>query len=117
MVSSYNEITLGGPASPEVELTAVSSSTIRLSWPQPFSWPEYPLAQYEIESNHSQYFTPEEELPFMDQARREVDITKVDELEECQAIEFSVRANNALADSETATIIGGFPIGEQITFE
>ncbi len=42
-------------------------------------------------------------------------IEKNDGVEECEVIEFSLKANNGLADSPAGTVIGGFPIGEQGT--
>ena len=39
-------------------------------------------------------------------------IEKNDGVEECEVIEFSLKANNGLADSPAGTVTGGFPIGE-----
>ena len=39
-------------------------------------------------------------------------IEKKDGLEECEVIEFTMKANNGLADSPAGTTTGGFPIGE-----
>ena len=33
-------------------------------------------------------------------------------IKECSAFQFSVRANNGIADSPEGTVIGGFPMGE-----
>ncbi len=39
-------------------------------------------------------------------------IEKNDGVEECEVIEFSLKANNRLAGSPAGTATGGFPIGE-----
>ena len=41
-------------------------------------------------------------------------IEKKDGLEECEVIEFTMKANNGLADSPAGTTTGGFPICENI---
>lgn len=76
-----------------------------LEWDIPFSWQKYPVQSYDIvASNRS------------DLSRDDVNETRVqfvadDEQQECEMIEFKVRAVSDLGDGEYGSVIAGFPIG------
>ena len=76
-----------------------------LEWNRPFSWSDYPVHNYSIRVTD-----------------RPGDIVRGDnetsihferqDGEECEEIEFKVRASNALGDSEYGSVLAGFPIGK-----
>ena len=76
-----------------------------LEWDIPFSWTKYPVQSYDIvASNRS------------DLNRNDVNETRVqfmadEEQQECEMIEFKVRAISDLGDGEYGSVIAGFPIG------
>ena len=76
-----------------------------LEWDIPFSWSTYPVQSYDIvASNRS------------DLSRNDVNETRVqfmadEEQQECEMIEFKVRAISDLGDGEYGSVIAGFPIG------
>ena len=86
-------------------LNVVNVSSLRVSWTEPYSWPEYNILGYkvavysdsesfrsaDINGTHSEYI-------FL--------------AEHCMEFTIFLSAINSIGESEAATITGGLPIGE-----
>ena len=82
-----------------------SPRTVTLEWDIPFSWPDYPICHYDVNvTNH-----PELVREAINETS--VQFTAEEHHQECEEIEFKVRASNNLASSKYGIITTGFPIG------
>ena len=85
-----------------------SPRTITLEWDTPFSWPGYPIRHYDVNvTNH-----PELVREAINETS--VQFTAEEHHQECEEIEFKVRANNDLGSSKYGIITTGFPIGKTV---
>ncbi len=102
---SFN-IFAGAPSNPVPIPIYDRPGVVTLEWDVPFSWPEYPVQSYDIVASNR-----------LDLSRDDVNETRVQfvagdaQQEECETIEFKVRAGSALGDGEYGSVIAGFPIG------
>ena len=96
----------GAPSTPEPALTFDLPGRVTLEWDTPFSWPQFPIQNYTIHvANRS-------EMVVGVNNDTRVQLTKEEGRQECEEIEFKVRASNALGDSEYGSVLAGFPIGK-----
>ena len=100
----------GGPSAPEPAIRVINSSLYILEWEEPFTWPEFPIVRYTLYASADGYAPLNTQMIPADQTSFPMPLTGL--IPECQEVEFSLRANNGLAESSPGTVQGGFPIGE-----
>ena len=90
-------------------LRLVNDRRIILEWSAPFTWPHTTIQHYVISSNRT---LPDNFHPLL-YKNTSLEFNKTSESEAvCIVYSFSVTANNGLADGETTTVTGGFPVGK-----
>lgn len=98
----------GAPSPPVPILRFDGPGTVTLEWDAPFSWSQYPIKYYNVTAfNH-----PELDQEAIQDTSVQYRADEGHQLQECEEIEFRVRATNSLGDSEYGSVTAGFPIGE-----
>jgi len=105
----------GPPSSPEVSLQVLNSTALLLSWPPPFTWPDYEIEYYSIRmmNTSSGHVT----VINVDAARNETNVTEYfstpggEIAQRCSLLTFAVSATSIIGEGIQGNASGGFPIG------
>ena len=99
----------GSPLPPHPQVEVMSTTELKVTWEEPFTFESFPILDYNItvynssEPNNSRTYTVTD---------RSKHITIDTETTACSLLRFNVTARNEIERSRIGTTSGGFPVGE-----
>ena len=101
----------GPPLPPAPRLEVKSTTSVNVSWEEPFTWDLFPVLSYQVSVYNVSSGTHTNTYTLSGNETSQV-ITRHTETSVCSELRFEVTAKNGEGESGAGTTSGGFPVGK-----
>ena len=105
----YSSISPGPPLPPQPHVDVMSTTELKVSWEEPFTFEPFPILDYTV----TVYTSSEPDDIHTYNVTDQSTLLRLDtETATCSLLTFEVTARNAIERSKRGKTSGGFPVGE-----